>query len=439
MIDAINSFFKLKERKTNPKTEVLAGITTFLSMAYILFVNPDILSAAGMPADSVFVATAIAAIIGTTIMALYANYPVAQAPGMGMNAFFAFTICGEMGYSFGQGLLVIFTSGLIFVLLAATKVREKIINAIPSSLKYAVSAGVGLFITFVGLQGSGIIVASESTLVTLGPLNDPNVILAAFGIVLTLVLVARKVKGGIFIGLLLTAVAGMAFGVVDVPTKIVGSIPSLEPIAFKLFDFNVFDLMKTSSFWFLVFSALFLDFFDTAGTLMGVATRAGLLDDEGKLIDSDKALMSDATATTIGAVIGTSSVTSYAESVVGVEAGGRTGLTALTTSFCFLLALFFSPLLSVITSAVTAPALISVGAMMMSSNKHVNYDDFSDACASFLTMVFMILAYSIAEGIAVGFTVYVILKVASGKQKEVSPIMYGLAVLFILFFVSKAM
>lgn len=438
MADVLKSFFKLEERNTNVKTEIIAGITTFLSMAYILFVNPDILSTAGMPAESVFVATAIAAIIGTLIMGLYANYPVAQAPGMGMNAFFAFTICGELGYTFAQGLFVIFCSGTIFIILAATSIREKIINAIPESLKYAVSAGVGLFIAFVGLKGAGVIVANESTFVAFGNLGDKSTLLAVFGIILTLVLLARNIKGAIFIGLVTTSIVGILMGAVSAPTQVVSAIPSLEPIAFKLFSFDIFSLISSGSFWFVVFSALFLDFFDTAGTLMGVATRAGLLDEEGKLINSSKALMSDATATTIGAVVGTSSVTSYAESVVGVEAGGRTGLTAITVAVCFSLALFFSPLLSVVTSAVTAPALVSVGALMMASNKHIDYDDFADATAAFLTMIFMILAYSIAEGIAVGFTVYVILKVASGKANKVHPIMFGLAFLFILYFISKS-
>ncbi|MEG0283828.1 MAG: NCS2 family permease [Erysipelotrichales bacterium] len=433
----IKSFFKLEERKTTVKTEILAGTTTFLSMAYILFVNPDILSKAGMPAESVFVATALAAALGTFIMALYANYPVAQAPGMGMNAFFAFTICGALGYSFQQGLFAVFCAGAIFVCLAASGLREMIINAIPSSLKYAVSSGVGLFIAFVGLKGAGIIVGSEATLVTIGNFADPNVLLAIGGIILTLVLVVRNTKAAIFIGLSVTAIIGILTGLLETPTAVVSSIPSLEPVFFKAFDHNILALLGDVKFWFVVFSVLFLDFFDTAGTLIGVATRGNLLDENGSLIDADRALMADATATTIGAVIGTSSITSYAESVVGVEAGGRTGLTALTTGILFLFALFFSPLLTVVTSAVTAPALVCVGAMMMSNIKHIDFEDFADTTAAFLTMLFMILAYSIAEGIAVGFLVYVILKVAKGEYKKVHPIMYVLAVLFVLYFISK--
>lgn len=431
--------FKLEERHTKPKTEVLAGITIFLSMLYILFVNPEILSTTGMNKEAVFVATALAAAIGTMIMALFANYPVAQAPGMGMNAFFAFTICGKLGFSWNEALLAVFVSGLIFMVLAASGVREKIINAIPSSLKYAVSAGIGFFIAFIGLKNAGIIISSESTFVTLGDLGNSQVLLSLFGIFVILILLAANARAAIFIGMILTSILGMATGLIDTPTKIVSAIPSLKPVFFQLFDGVTLSTFGNLSFWFVVFSVLFLDFFDTAGTLMGVATRAGLLDKKGKLVNADRALMADATATTVGAVIGTSSVTSYAESVVGVEAGGRTGLTAFTTGILFLLALFFSPLLVVVTSAVTAPALICVGALMVSSTRHIDFTDFADATAAFFTMIFMVLSYSIAEGIAIGFLTYVILKAAQKQWKSVHPIMYALAGLFLLYFISKAM
>lgn len=433
------TFFKLEERKTNVRTEVLAGFTTFLSMAYILFVNPDILSTTGMDIRAVFVATALAAAIGTLIMSLYANYPVAQAPGMGMNAFFAFTICGTLGHTFGEALFAVFVSGLIFMVLAASGLREMIINAIPSSLKYAVSAGIGMFIAFIGLKGAGIIVANESTFVGLGSIGDPAVLLAIIGILFTLVLFARNIKGAIFIGMITTAVVGMIFGLVSVPTTLVSPIPDISPVFMQLFNHDLISLLTDFKFIMVIFTVLFLDFFDTAGTLMGVATRAGLLDKEGRLIDGNKALMADATATTLGAMIGTSSVTSYAESVVGVESGGRTGLTSLTVVGLFLLALFFSPLLVVVTSAVTAPALVCVGAVMMSSAKNIDFSDFANTTSAFLTMMFMVLAYSIAEGIAVGFLTYVILKVASGQRKEVHPIMYGLAVMFIIYFINKGL
>lgn len=436
----LNKFFELRKRHTNVKTEAIAGLATFLSMSYILFVNPEILSSTGMDAKAVFVATALAAVVGTLIMGLYANFPVAQAPGMGMNAFFAFTICSQAtGYGFQEALFIVFCAGLVFILLAATGLRELIINAIPSSLKYAVSAGIGLFIAFVGLKGAGIIVSNEATLVGIGDFSNPSTLLAIFGIILTLILLARKIKAAIFIGLVTTAIIGLITGVLQSPDAIVASIPSLEPVFGKLWDVNFGLLFGSPQFYFFVFSVLFLDFFDTAGTLMGVATRAGLIDNKGKLINGNKALMSDATATTIGAVIGTSSVTSYAESVVGVESGGRTGLMAVFVAIFFVIAMFFSPLLSMVTSAVTAPALVSVGALMMQSTKHVDFDDFADTTATFLTMIFMILAYSIAEGIAVGFLVYVVLKVAQGQAKKVHPIMYFLAIMFVLYFISKNM
>lgn len=434
----LNRFFKLTERKTNVKTEVIAGLATFLSMSYILFVNPDILSAAGMEENAVFVATALAAVVGCLIMGLYANFPVAQAPGMGMNAFFAFTICSQAtGYGFQEALFIVFCAGVVFIVLAATGLREIIINAIPASLKYAVSAGIGLFIAFVGLKGAGIIVANEATLVGVGDFGNPSTLLAIFGIILTLILLARKVKAAIFIGLVVTAFMGLITGVLNSPDGIIAPVPSLEPVFGQLFNVNFAELFSSPQFYFFVFSVLFLDFFDTAGTLMGVATRAGLLDDKGKLIGGNKALMSDATATTVGAIIGTSSVTSYAESVVGVETGGRTGLVAVVVAIAFIASMFFSPLLGMITSAVTAPALVSVGALMMQSTKHVDFDDFADTTAAFLTMIFMILAYSIAEGIAVGFLVYVILKIFKGDYKKVHPIMYVLAILFVLYFISK--
>ena len=433
----INSFFKLKERKTSVKTEVLAGITTFLSMSYILFVNPSILSSTGMSLEAVFVATALVAAIGTLIMALYANYPVALAPGMGMNAFFAYTVCGVMGYSWQEALFGVFISGFFFMGLAASGVRETIINAIPKSLKYAVSAGIGMFIAFIGLKNAGIIVANEATAVSFGDIVDPHVLLAMFGIIFTLILVARNTKGAIFIGMLVTAVVGVIFSLVSPPTAVVSAIPDISPVFMKLFEVDMLGLLTDFRFIMVIFTLLFLDFFDTAGTLMGVATRANLLDDEGKLIDGNRALMADATTSTIGAVLGTSSVTSYIESVVGVESGARTGLSALTVTVLFLLALFFSPLLTVVTAAVTAPALVCVGALMMSNTKHIDFEDFIDVTAAFLTMMFMVLTYSIAEGIAVGFFTYVVLKIFKGESKKVHPIMFVLAVMFIIYFASK--
>lgn len=426
----LEKFFKIKERNSSVSIEVVAGITTFLSMAYILFVNPDMLANTGMDKEAVFVSTAIAAMIGTLIMALYANYPVAQAPGMGMNAFFTFTVVLGFGYSWQEALFAIFVSGVIFLLVSLSGIREMIINAIPTSLKYAVSAGIGFFIAFIGLKNAGIIAGNDGTLVGFGDFTDPNVQLALVGTLITLFLVARQTKAAVFVGMLITAILGILFGLIGAPSQVVSLPPSLSPVFLKLFDVDIAQLLTSKDFWFIVLSILFLDFFDTAGTLMAVATRAGLINEKGELVDGERALVADASATTVGAMIGTSSVTSYVESIVGVESGAKTGLMALTVAGCFGLSLFFSPLLTIVTPAITAPALISVGAMMASSTKHIDYDDFADAAASFLTMLFMILAFSIAEGIAVGFLVYVVLKVAQRQAKEVNIIMYILALLF---------
>lgn len=426
----LEKIFKIKERDSKVSIEVVAGITTFLSMAYILFVNPEMLANTGMNKEAVFVSTALAAMIGTLIMALYANYPVAQAPGMGMNAFFTFTVVLGYGYSWQQALFAIFVSGIIFLLISLSGIRELIINAIPKSLKYAVSAGIGFFIAFIGLKNAGIIVGNDATIVGFGNLSDHNVQLALAGTIITLFLVARKTKAAVFAGMLITAILGIIFGLVSAPGSIVAAPPSLEPVFLKLFDIDIASLLTNSEFWFIVLSILFLDFFDTAGTLMAVATRAGLVTDKGELIDGERALVADASATTLGAMVGTSSVTSYVESIVGVESGAKTGLMAFTVAIGFALSLFFSPLLTVVTPAITAPALISVGAMMASSKKHIDYDDFADSAAAFLTMLFMILTFSIAEGIAVGFLIYVVLKVAQRQAKDVNIIMYILAILF---------
>ncbi|MDR1782525.1 MAG: NCS2 family permease [Bacilli bacterium] len=440
----MDKFFKISERKSTVSREIIAGVTVFLSMCYILFVNPTILSDAGMDKNAVFVATAIAAAIGTLIMGLYANYPVAQAPGMGMNAFFAYTIClpaaaNGLGYSFSQGLFAVFCSGLIFIIIAASGLREKIINAIPKSLKYAVSAGIGMFITLVGLKSAGVIKADTSTLVTLGNLGDKSVLLAVFGIIVVLILLSRNTKAAIFIGMIITAIVGVIIGVCPMPTHVFDTPPSLSPVFGKLFDQPLLPLLTDPKFLMAIFTVLFLDFFDTAGTLVGIATRAGLLTPKGELIDANKALMSDATATTLGAIVGTSSVTSYAESTVGVESGGRTGLVACTVAILFLLATFFSPLMSVITSSVTTPALVAVGCIMMSSVKHIDFEDIADTAAAFLTMMFMVLSYSIATGIAVGFLIWVIMKVVKKEREKINPIMYGLAICFIIYFISKAL
>jgi adenine/guanine/hypoxanthine permease len=433
----IETFFKFKERKTTLKTEVIAGVTTFLSVLYILFVNPQMLAATGMDIKAVFVATALVTIIGTLLMGLYANYPIVQAPGMGINAFFTYTVVGLMGYSWQEALLAVFVSGLFFMAIALSGLRELIIEAIPEALKYAVSAGVGFFIAFLGLKNAGIIVANPSTFVGLGDLHDPQVLLAFFGLAVTLILVARNYNGGIFIGILVTAILGIFLGMIKAPTQIVSTIPDLSPTFGQLFKNIYWGHILDGQFLVVVFSMLFLQFFDTTGTLLGIATKANLLDKNGKLVDSDRVLLANATATTAAGVVGSSPVTNYVESVVGVAAGGRTGFVAIVVAVLFFFSLFFSPLLGVVSNAVTAPASITVGAFMVSNIQHIKFKDFAESTGVFFTIIFMVLASSIAEGIAFGFLAYTILKFASGKKNELHPMMYVLSALFIMYFVFK--
>lgn len=426
----LEKYFNLKELGTNVKTEFMAGLTTFLAMAYILFVNPDVLSASGMDKDAVYVATALAAVIGTLVMGLYAKYPIALAPGMGLNAFFAFTVVGDYGIPWQTALSGVLVSGLIFIVLTLTGVREAIINAIPKNLKLAVGSGIGLFIAFLGFQNAGIIVDDPATLVALGDFSNGNTALAIFGLVVTVILISLKVGGGVFYGMIITAVAGIVFGLIDLPNAIFGSIPSITPTfgqAFTNFG-DIFTLQMLG----VILTFLFVDFFDTAGTLVAVAEKAGLMKGN-ELPNASKALLSDSVATVTGAVLGTSTTTSYVESAAGVGAGGRSGLTAVFTALFFGLALFFSPLLGVVTSAVTAPALIIVGVMMVSSLKEIEWDQIEVAVPAFLTIIMMPLAYSIATGIAVGFTFYPITMLARGRGKEIPGLMWALSVVFVLF------
>ncbi len=440
----LNRFFKLEERGSNVKREIIAGLITFLSMAYILFVNPTILAESGMDAGGVFTATVIAAIIATLLMGIYANYPVALAPGMGMNAMFTYTICLTFGYSWQQALFFVFISGVIFLLISLTGVRKAIINAIPNSIKKATGAGIGLFIAFIGLQKSGIIISSGATLVQFGDLTNPITLLAIFGIILTVVLYLLKIKGSIIIGIASTAVLGCILQLcgVEVGVQFGEGINAFistpkAPAFGKLF--TGWDSFKWDfSAILVIFSLLFLDFFDTAGTLVSVGGSAGLIDENGELKDCDKALLCDATATVVGAIVGTSSTTSYVESMAGIEAGGRTGLTAVVVAICFAFSLFFSPLLSVVTSACTCCALVMVGILMLQQVKDIEWDDLSAAVPAFFTIILMPLAYSIAVGIAVGFIFYTICKIATKKIKEVTPIMWVLTVLFLLYFVVTA-
>jgi adenine/guanine/hypoxanthine permease len=434
-------YFQFDELGTNYKKEFIGGLTTFLSMAYILFVNPSVLSLSVIPdlpdamrmdQGAVFTATAIAAAVGSLIMGILAKYPIALAPGMGLNAFFAFTVVLTYGVPWETALSGVLVSGLVFIVLTLSGIREKIINAIPSEMKYAVAAGIGLFIAFIGFQSAGIIVNNDAVLVGLGDLTNGNTLLAIFGLIVTVILMVLGVKGGIFYGMLITAAAGMVTGLIGAPSSVVGAVPSLAPTfgaAFANFG-DVFTIQMLV----IILTFLFVDFFDTAGTLVAVANQAGLIK-ENKLPRAGKALFADSSATVVGAVLGTSTTTSYVESSAGVAAGARSGFASVVTALFFLLALFFSPLLAVVTAPVTAPALIIVGILMVSALGKIAWDEFEIAVPAFLTIVAMPLTYSIATGIAIGFIFYPITMIAKGRSKEIHPIMYGLFVIFILYFV----
>ena len=420
--------FKLKENNTDVKTEVLAGITTFMTMAYILVVNPDLLSQTGMDKGGVFTATALSAVIATLIMAFYANYPFALAPGMGLNAFFTFTVVlGPMHKSWQFALTAVFLEGIIFIILSLFKVREAIFDAIPMNLKKAVSVGIGLFIAFIGLVSAGI-VEQGGAILQVGKLTEPTPILALIGLLITGILLVKNVKGALLIGIIATTLIGIPMGVTPTPTGVVSLPPSLKDVAFKFEWENIFswDMLI------VMFTFLFVDVFDTVGTLVGVASKADMLDEEGKLPRVSQALFADAVGTVAGACLGTSTVTTFVESASGVAEGGRTGLTALTTAGMFALSLLFAPIFTIVPGAATAPALILVGLFMMSPIKDIDLDDFTEAIPAFLTIIMMPLAYSIAEGIVFGMVSYVFLKVLTGKHKDVSVVMYVLAALFIL-------
>ncbi|MFJ7952930.1 NCS2 family permease [Lysinibacillus sp. NPDC096418] len=431
----MKKYFMFDELGTNYRREIIGGITTFLAMAYILAVNPMILSNAGMDKGAVFVATALAAAVGSLIMGIFAKFPISLAPGMGLNAFFAFTVVGAYGIPWETALTGVLFSGLIFILLSLTGIRETVINAIPAQLKYAVSAGIGLFITFVGLQNAKIIVNDDATLVTLGSFTGET-LLAVFGIILTVILLLKFRSIGIFVGMVITAIVGMITGVIAPPTAIVSAIPSVESTFGVALDPIINDVGSLFNVKFLVvvLTFLFVDFFDTAGTLMAVATQAGLVKDD-KLPRASRALMADALATTIGSLFGTSTTTAYVESTSGVAAGARSGFAAVVTAILFLVALFFSPLLAVVTSAVTAPALVIVGVLMVSSLRLIEWDKFEIAVPAFFTVLMMPLGYSIATGIAIGFVFYPITMLLAGRKKEIHPMMYGLFFVFLAYFI----
>lgn len=441
----MKKYFRFEELGTNYRTEFVAGLTTFLAMAYILFVNPNTLALVGVEElpegvtrinqGAVFTATAIAGAIGSLFMGIIARYPIALAPGIGLSAFFAYTVVLGFGIPWQTALSGVLVSGLIFVILTLTGLREKIINAIPANLKLAVGVGIGFFIAFIGFQNAGIIVGDDATLVALGDLTSPTVMLSIFGLVISVVLLTLNVRAAIFYGMLLTSIVGMLSGLISPPTGIsgiVGDVPSLAPTFGEAFSH--FGEIFTMDMLVVILTFLFVDFFDTAGTLVAVATQAGLMKDN-KLPRAGRALFADSTATVAGAIVGTSTTTSYIESSAGVGAGGRSGFTAVVTGGLFILALFFSPLLSVITAEVTAPALIIVGVLMASSLKDIDWDQFEIAVPAFLTIVAMPLTYSIATGIALGFIFYPITMILKGRIKEINPIMYLLFIIFILYFV----
>ena len=457
----LEKVFKLSENKTDAKTEILAGITTFMTMAYILAVNPSILSATGMDSGAVFTATALAAFIGTLLMAIFANYPFALAPGMGLNAYFAYTVVLGMGYSWEYALTAVFAEGIIFILLSATNVREAIFNAIPQNLKAAVSVGIGLFIAFIGLQNAKIVIGGSTLLqlFSVDKYNEVNgvsasfndvgitVLLAIIGIIVTVILVVKNIKGNILWGILITWLLGIIcqFTGLYVPNADLGfysllpnfsnglSIPSLSPIFCKLDFSGIFSL----NFIVILFAFLFVDLFDTIGTLIGVSAKADMLDENGKLPRIKGALMADAVATTVGAVIGTSTTTTFVESASGVSEGGRTGLTSVTTAILFGLSLFLSPIFLAIPSFATAPALVIVGLYMLTNVTNIDFNDMSEAIPCYVCIIAMPFFYSISEGISMGVITYVALNLITGKAKEkkVSILMYVLAVLFVLKYV----
>jgi len=423
--------FNLKAHKTSVRTEVIAGITTFMTMAYILAVNPDILSATGMDKSAVFSATALSAVAGTLVMALWAKLPFALAPGMGLNAFFAFTVVLGMGYSWQFALTAVFLEGIIFLLLTAFNIREVIVKAIPINLKHAISAGIGLFIAFIGLQNTGLIVDNEATLVALGDMSSHTVWLSLFGLLVIGALLALKVRGALLIGIFAATLAGIPLDVTHLPEGLWLTLPpSIEPIAFQ-FEFSS---ILTIDMLIVLFTFLFVDMFDTVGTLIGVSSKADMIRKDGTLPRAKQALFADAIGTTIGSMMGTSTVTTYVESASGVAEGGRTGLTALTTAGMFFLALFLAPVFLMVPAAATAPALILVGSFMMTPVTKIKWDDYSESIPVFLTIIMMPLAYSIAEGIVFGMLAFVALKLLSGRGEELSWIMYILTVLFVLKF-----
>ena len=423
----IQKLFGFDPNTMNIRKEIIAGITTFLTMAYILAVNPSILAAAGMDQGAVFTTTIIASVVATLVMAIYAKLPFALAPGMGLNAFFAFTVVLTMGYTWQFALAAVFLEGLIFMLLTLTGLRQKIVDAMPLVLRKAISPGIGLFIALIGLKSAGIVVSNDATLVALGDLHTPGVLLACFGIIFSAVLMVRNVTGALLIGIIVTTIIGIPLGITTL-NGVVDTPPSMAPILLKFEWSNILSLDMVIC----VFTFLFIDMFDTIGTLIGVSSRAGMMDEQGNIPRLKQAFMADAIGTTVGAMLGTSTVTTYVESASGVNAGGRSGLTAFTTAICFLLALFLAPLFLAIPAQATAPALVLVGAIMMTGIHNIEFNDFSYAIPCFVCIAFMPFTYSISDGIMLAYITYVLIQMCTGNWKKLSPAMYILAALFVL-------
>lgn len=433
----IENFFKLRDNKTTVRKEFAAGLITFLTMSYILIVNPNILGATGMDQGALFTATALATILATLLMAFLAKLPIAQAPGMGLNSFFAFSVVLGMGYTWQFALTAVFIEGIIFILLTFFNVRELIVKSIPKVIKDAIPVGIGLFITLIGLKNAGLVVGNPATLLSLGDFSNHNVWIAILGLIITAVLYVRNVNGAILVGIIVATIFGIALGDVILPEgSIIALPPSIAPIfgeAVKpMLTAEGWDTIFSLQMLIVVFTFLFVNLFDTVGTLLGVVSKAGLSDENGNFPQMKKALFADALGTTFGAVLGTSTITSYVESAAGVASGGRTGLTAVSTAFFFVLALFLAPLFLMVPAAATAPALIIVGLFMVSSVAKINFNDMSEGLPAFITMVFMPFTYSIAEGIVFGMLSFAFIKVCSGKFKDVSTTVYVIAALFLL-------
>lgn len=428
----LDKVFHLNDAHTTVKRELVAALTTFVSLSYILFVNPNILHAAGIDKGAAFTVTAIAIAIGCFIMGLVANYPIALAPTLGSAAFFAYNVCGGMHINWQTALAAVLVASILFILITILKLREKVVDAIPQDLKYAISAGIGLFIAFIGLQNGKLIVSSDSNLVTLGKFSSPAVWITLFGLTLTVILMTMGVPGSIFIGMVITAIFGIMIGQVAVPKAIISAAPSIQP-TFGQAIFHLKDI-NTPQLFMVVLTFLLVTFFDTAGTLIGMTEQAGMVDQNGKIPRIGKAFLSDSLAMVEGAILGTAPLGTSVESSAGIATGGRTGLTAIFVGIFFLISMIFSPLLAVIPTTVTAPALIIVGVLMAGNLKKINWDKFEIAFPAFLTVIGMPLTYSISDGLALGMIAYPITMIASKQAKKVSPMMYTLFFVFIIFF-----